>query len=71
MKTQAHTGCRQFRMSRGATPLEHNGEPAASAMNGTREKAMTAGCDNFDIRPQMPLRVFGKIQMQMPAERAS
>ena len=54
MNTPAHTSRRQFRVRRGGTRLEPNAEPAAGAMNGAREKAMTEGCEDFDTRLLMP-----------------
>ncbi len=43
-----------IRVGRSGTRLKPKAEPAASTMNGAREKAMTAGCDDFETRPLMP-----------------
>ena len=71
MNTPAHTGRRQSRVGRDSTRREPKGAPAAGAMNGASEKAMTADSDDFDTGTLMPPSVFGKFQVRMPAERAS
>jgi CheY-like chemotaxis protein len=39
----------------------------ANAMTGDREKAMAAGCDDFDTKPVEFLRLLGKMQALLPA----
>jgi CheY-like chemotaxis protein len=42
----------------------------ANAMSGDREKAIAAGCDDFDTKPIDIDRLVGKIRAQLnPAER--
>ena len=43
----------------------------ANAMTGDKEKAMAAGCDDFDTKPVELERLLGKIQALAPGERAS
>src|SRR5258706_237874 len=43
----------------------------AHAMIGDREKAMAAGCDDFDTKPIELPRLLAKIQALAPAEPAS
>ena len=43
----------------------------ANAMAGDREKAMAAGCDDFDTKPVEFARLLGKIQALAPGKRAS
>ena len=43
----------------------------ANAMSGDREKAMAAGCDDFDTKPVELLRLIGKIRALTPAGSAS
>jgi two-component system cell cycle response regulator DivK len=38
----------------------------ANAMTGDREKAMAAGCDDFDTKPVEFPRLLGKIQALLP-----
>ena len=40
----------------------------AHAMSGDREKAMAAGCDDFDTKPVELPRLLGKIRALLPAE---
>jgi CheY-like chemotaxis protein len=42
----------------------------AHAMTGDREKALAAGCDDFDTKPIELQRLFGKIQALAPGGRA-
>jgi CheY-like chemotaxis protein len=39
----------------------------ANAMTGDREKAMAAGCDDFDTKPVELQRLLGKIRALAPA----
>ena len=39
----------------------------AHAMSGDREKAMAAGCDDFDTKPVELPRLLGKIRALLPA----
>ena len=41
----------------------------ASALVGDREKALAAGCDDFDTKPVELQRLLGKIRALTPAER--
>jgi CheY-like chemotaxis protein len=43
----------------------------ANAMTGDREKAMAAGCDDFDTKPVDLPRLLGKIQALVPWESGS
>ena len=43
----------------------------ANAMTGDKEKAMAAGCDDFDTKPVELPRLLGKIQTLVPGEHAS
>jgi CheY-like chemotaxis protein len=43
----------------------------ANAMTGDKEKAIAAGCDDFDTKPVELPRLLGKIQALAPGERAS
>jgi len=43
----------------------------ANAMNGDREKALEAGCDDFDTKPVEFSRLLGKIQSLLPGARTS
>ena len=43
----------------------------ANAMAGDREKAMAAGCDDFDTKPVEFARLLGKIQALVPGKQAS
>lgn len=43
----------------------------ANAMTGDREKAMAAGCDDFDTKPVELPRLLGKIQALAPGTQAS
>ena len=41
----------------------------ANAMNGDKEKALAAGCNDFDTKPVELTRLLGKIRALMPGER--
>ena len=41
----------------------------ANAMAGDREKALAAGCDDFDTKPLELPRLLGKIRALVPGER--
>ena len=43
----------------------------ANAMSGDREKAMAAGCDDFDTKPVEFPRLLEKIQTLVPGAQAS
>ena len=43
----------------------------ANAMTGDKEKALGAGCDDFDTKPVELPRLLGKIQALVPGEQAS
>ena len=43
----------------------------AHAMTGDREKAMAAGCDDFDTKPVELPRLLGKIQALTPGAQTS
>jgi CheY-like chemotaxis protein len=43
----------------------------ANAMAGDREKALAAGCDDFDTKPVELERLLGKIRAMAPAGRGS
>ena len=43
----------------------------ANAMSGDREKAIAAGCDDFDTKPVELQRLIGKIRALVPAASAS
>ena len=43
----------------------------ANAMLGDREKAMAAGCDDFDTKPVEFARLLGKIQALTPGKQSS
>ena len=43
----------------------------ANAMSGDREKALAAGCDDFDTKPVELQRLLGKIRALMPAGQGS
>jgi CheY-like chemotaxis protein len=43
----------------------------ANAMAGDREKALAAGCDDFDTKPVELERLLGKIRALTPAERGT
>jgi CheY-like chemotaxis protein len=43
----------------------------ANAMTGDKEKAMAAGCDDFDTKPVELPRLLGKIQALVPGKQAS
>ena len=43
----------------------------ANAMTGDKEKAMAAGCDDFDTKPIDLPRLLGKIQALMPKAPSS
>ena len=43
----------------------------ANAMSGDREKAMAAGCDDFDTKPVELTRLLEKIRMLVPGVPAS
>jgi CheY-like chemotaxis protein len=43
----------------------------ANAMTGDKEKAIAAGCDDFDTKPVELPRLLGKIQALVPGEQAS
>jgi CheY-like chemotaxis protein len=44
---------------------------SAHAMTGDREKALTAGCDDFDTKPVDLGRLLGKIQALAPKGEVS
>jgi two-component system cell cycle response regulator DivK len=44
---------------------------SAHAMTGDREKALAAGCDDFDTKPIEMQRLLGKISALAPGEGAS
>ena len=43
----------------------------ANAMTGDREKALAAGCDDFDTKPIVMPRLLEKIRALSPADRAT
>jgi len=43
----------------------------ANAMTGDREKAMAAGCDDFDTKPLELSRLLGKIRALVPEPRTT
>jgi CheY-like chemotaxis protein len=43
----------------------------ANAMSGDREKALAAGCDDFDTKPIVLARLLEKIAALAPADRTS
>jgi len=43
----------------------------ANAMTGDREKALAAGCDDFDTKPVELQRLLDKIRALMPSENTS
>jgi CheY-like chemotaxis protein len=43
----------------------------ANAMTGDKEKAIAAGCDDFDTKPVELPRLLGKIQALVPGKQAS
>src|SRR5207244_11350913 len=43
----------------------------AHAMTGGKEKALAAGCDDFDTKPVDLPRLIGKIRAQVPQRAAS
>ena len=43
----------------------------ANAMTGDKEKALAAGCDDFDTKPVELPRLLGKIQALVPGGQAS
>ncbi|MCC6776261.1 MAG: response regulator [Hyphomicrobiales bacterium] len=43
----------------------------ANAMSGDKERALAAGCDDFDTKPVDLPRLIGKIRALAPAERGS
>jgi CheY-like chemotaxis protein len=44
---------------------------SANAMTGDREKALAAGCDDFDTKPLELPRLLGKIRALAPEGRTS
>ena len=44
---------------------------SANAMTGDKEKALAAGCDDFDTKPVELPRLLGKIQALAPGETPS
>jgi len=42
----------------------------AHAMTGDRDKAMEAGCDDYDTKPIDLIRLLGKVQAQLERARA-
>lgn len=64
-------GWEATRQIKAAAPTRHIPVIAltANAMNGDKEKALAAGCNDFDTKPVELVRLLGKIQALVPGER--
>jgi CheY-like chemotaxis protein len=66
-------GWEATRQIKAAQPTRHIPVIAltANAMSGDREKALAAGCDDFDTKPVVLPRLLEKILAHGPADRAT
>jgi CheY-like chemotaxis protein len=66
-------GWEATRQIKAAEPTRHIPVIAltANAMSGDREKALAAGCDDFDTKPIVLARLLEKILAHAPADRAT